>query len=564
MIAKRHIGIALAAVIAMSILALMGFVVVLFPPGSRSAKNELPQVTLGSVTRAEGCLVCHATMRGLGGAHDAIGCSPCHLGDPSARDQNAAHRGLEVLAGDFATVAHTCGQALCHAIETARSRSSLMARAPGILAVDRFAFGERDTPTRDASDDLSALDANAAPQSMAESHTRKLCATCHLGARKPRPGDLGDEARGGGCTACHLAPPIAAARTSGGPLHPEVSAIVPERRCAGCHGRSGRISMSYRGIAEVEPDDPRANGSTSDGRRTTTTTKDVHARAGMSCTDCHVERELMGSGNQDSFAHEALEVRCVDCHAVTKNPAEIDADRERVAEVLRRSWARRGLPALSNTPLRSSRGTPLVRSDATTRSLMIGTTGERRSIPIASDRPWHTMRGHERLSCSSCHASWAPRCRSCHTSFDPTGSDIDHLSGKITAGHWTERAGQNGFGPPLLAIDARGEIAPFVEGMRLTIEIDATARERTLYAPLEPHTTSQSRTCSSCHERVDEVFPSDGELTRPGARRLDRDERGRVARVGRCLTCHATYDDKIYVDFATSLKRITPRCIALK
>ncbi len=519
----------------------------------------LPQISVAGLSRDEGCLSCHATVQGVGGAHAAMGCSPCHLGDPSARDARAAHAGMELLSGDFATVDRTCGQGACHAVETARARTSLMARAPGILAVDRFAFGERKTPHREPGDDLTSLDPNAAPKTPAESHVRKLCAGCHLGARKPRPGDLGDDARGGGCTACHLAPPNVAAG-KGGPLHPEVSAVVPERRCSGCHGRSGRITMSFHGVVELEPGDPRVTGKTADGRPTARIAADVHAVAGMTCIDCHVERELMGTGTPHLHAHEALEVRCADCHRKAGQVPPRDPDREQVAEALRRSWARRKLTPLSLSPLYTQLGTPLVRTDAASHSLLLSVDGARKTIPLATEKPWHALRGHERLSCQSCHAAWAPRCGSCHTSFDANGTDVDHLSGKATPGHWTEVAGANGFGPPLLALGPRGAIEPFVEGMRMTLVVGGAKSERTLFAPLDPHTTARARACSSCHQKLDDTYPATGEITRLGARLLDAAERARIARVGTCLGCHASYADKIYGDFGGSLGRQTPQC----
>lgn len=531
-------------------------------PAPRHA--EAPQIVVAGLRRDEGCLWCHATTQGVGEAHATLGCSPCHLGDASARGKEQAHAGMELLSGDFATVDRTCGQGACHAVETARVRTSLMARAPGILAVDRFAFGERKTPSRDPSDDLGALDPHAAPKTPAESHVRKLCAGCHLGARKERPGDHGDAARGGGCTACHLAapaPPPSASAKGGGPLHPEVSASVPEKRCRGCHGRSGRITMSFHGVAEVEPGDPRANGQTADGRPTTQTEADVHAKAGMTCIDCHVERELMGSGAAHLHAHEALEVRCADCH-LPIGPTKSDPDREAVAEALRRSWVRRKLPALSASPLRTLAGTPLVRTDAVARTLLLATTGETRKLALWTQRPEHAMRGHERVSCQACHSTWAPRCRSCHTTFVPEGSDVDHLSGKATPGQWLERAGGNGFGPPLLAIGPRGAIEPFVEGMTMTLSGVGLGAplERTLFAPLDPHTTGKARTCASCHLKLDEVYPSTGELTRLGARLLDAAERARVARVGACLRCHEKPADAIYRDFPQSLGAMKPAC----
>lgn len=527
----------------------------------RAAGPPMPRVQLAGVQREEGCLACHAALVGVGAAHEGIGCSPCHLGDASAREAERAHAGLELLSGDLSTVDRTCGQGPCHPLETGRVRSSLMARAPGILAVDRFAFGEREAPYREQGDALSALNPQAEPKTMAESHVRKLCAGCHLGARKAGPGERDAEARGGGCTACHLAPPSAAAQASGRPLHPEVSSIVPERRCAGCHGRSGRIALSFRGLVELEPSDPRVSGHTSDGRPTAEIAGDVHAAAGMSCIDCHVERELMGSGVLHLHPHEAVELRCADCHSPPASPAQPDPDRQRVAEVLRRSWERRGLPPLSAAPLYTRLGTPLVRTDAAARTLLRAQDGRALAIPPAAAAPWHTLRGHERLSCQACHSAWAPRCKRCHTSFDPAGTDVDHLSGRLTPGHWTEVAGGNGFGPPLLAIGPRGTIEPFVEGMSLTLRVGSATVSRQLYAPLDPHTTARARSCGSCHPGSgEEPYPSAGELTRVGARLLSLEERAKIARVGQCLGCHQDYQDPIFLDFSRSLLRRTPRC----
>lgn len=541
---------------------------------------SLPTISLGGSTRDEACLLCHAGMQGLGEPHASMGCSPCHLGDPRARDASAAHLGMEVLSGDLASVDRTCGQGACHAVETARVRTSLMARAPGILAVDRFAFGERATPEGEPSDDLGALEPTRGAASPAESHVRQLCASCHLGARKARRGDLGAEARGGGCTACHLAPPAPRRGAAAGPLHPDVSAAVSERRCEGCHARSGRIALSFRGVVELEPGDARVTGKLADGRPIGAASADVHATAGMRCLDCHTERELMGDGVTHRHAHEARDVTCEDCHLAAASAARDagrgaarDADREAVASRLRASWTRRGLPPLSRTPLRTKAGTPLWRTELAPPSLLLAASGERRAIPQASPKPYHALRGHERLDCQSCHATWAPRCTSCHTRLEPKEQAIDHLSGKPVMGRWSEVAGGNGYGPPLLAVGPTGRIEPFVEGMRLRIEGAGPARtgstdsiERTLFAPLDPHTTGKARACASCHApaRTEDVYPLAGETTRTSARLLDAAERGRVLRVGRCIGCHARYEDPVFADFAESARRVAartaPRC----
>jgi hypothetical protein len=545
----------------MLVLAAGSLLVFAARPRSSTRGGPVPTVSLASAKNSEGCLLCHATTQGLGPAHGGLDCSSCHLGDPSAREASLAHQGMEVLAGNLASVDRTCGQATCHPIETARVLTSLMARAPGILAVDRFAFGERATPDGDKSDDLSSIDPAKAPASPAEAHARQLCASCHLGAPKEQRGDLGAQARGGGCTACHLAAPYPRRRETGGPLHPDVSAVVSERRCEGCHARSGRIALSFRGIVELEPVDPRVTGTLPDGRKTGAASADVHAKAGMTCIDCHTERELMGDGALYRHSNEARDVTCEACHrAVVSKPT--DKDREAVATRLRAAWERRGLPPLPSGPwIRTAAGTPLWRTDATAKVLALVTSGEHRPIPQATAKPYHAMPGHDRLSCQSCHAQWAPRCRSCHTRLEASGTAIDHLSGKPMVGRWVEEAGENGFGPPLLAMGPRGRIEPFVEGMRLRID-GAGDRpiERTLWAPLEPHTTGTARACASCHAptRVEDVYPSAGETTRSGARLLDAVERARIIGVGRCIACHG-YDDAIYLDFRGSQARLAKR-----
>jgi hypothetical protein len=318
--------------------------------------------------------------------------------------------------------------------------------------------------------------------------------------------------------------------------------------------------MSYHGVVELEPSDPRVTGKLPDGRPIGAASADVHAAAGMTCIDCHTERELMGDGKRHQHANEALEIACADCHRPAADPARADADRERVARVLRRAWESRGrAPLPADPPLVTRTGTPLWRTDATTRTLVLAATGERRAIPVAKDAPYHALAGHERLSCQACHTAWAPRCTQCHTRFDPAGEDVDHPSGKPTPGRWIEEAGGNGYGAPLLAIGPRGQIGTFVEGMRLRVDgVGDRPIERTLWAPLDPHTTGRARGCASCHAPAtpDDVTPTSGETTRSNARLLGDEERARIARVGTCIGCHAAYDDAIYGDFAASVGRL--------
>jgi len=82
--------------------------------------------------------------------------------------------------------------------------------------------------------------------------------------------------------------------------------------------------------------------------------------------------------------------------------------------------------------------------------------------------------------------------------------------------------------------------------------------ERRLWAPLDPHTTRKSRPCASCHsqEALRDTFPAEGETTREKARLLDSNERLRVLRVGKCVTCHDRYEDPVYAGFEQSMSRL--------
>lgn len=338
--------------------------------------------------------------------------------------------------------------------------------------------------------------------------------------------------------------------------------------------------MSYRGVVELEPTDPRVTSHLPDGRPIGAAPADVHAKAGLTCIDCHTERELMGDGNPYRHANEATEIRCADCHApfLRTSSAPVDEDAERVANLLRKAWKRRNMRPLPAGPsVRASRGTELWRTIVTKAgvTMALSTTGEAKSIPPAKKEPYHSLAGHARLSCQACHSQWAPRCTTCHTRFDAAGEDVDHLLGVATKGHWIETAGGNGFGPPVLAVGPRGTIDPFVEGMTLTIEgiadwhaqngnpRAAPSIEKTLWAPLDPHTTGPSRTCASCHLEgtLDAVYPKKGDTTRVGARILDADEKAKIGRVGRCIGCHPGYGDRVYTDFGASLRRLRDKAV---
>lgn len=561
--------------------------------------------------RTERCLVCHdRSDESPGGPHlaEAVGCEPCHLGNPLAFDKARAHEGLEREPGALDTVDRTCGREGCHPREATRIATSLMATGRGMIAVDRWVFGETARP--DGTETFAELLAASAP-TPAQDHLRRLCAGCHLHTRGTNRDDA-VRGIGSGCGACHA--------TRKAPLtlrnHPPVDARVPDDRCLGCHSRSGRISLSYAGVAEVKPGQALAGGDVPlfDGRPGATVIPDVHREKGMGCTDCHLHPDVMG--DKTSYAHQEQQVAatCEACHgpadrngsvvwAEVDDPISRDLLRMRGQErgpIEPVRLGKRGVPLWNVRPTASlpTEDRPVSGKDGRMAPLAMLGKGDGRPHPVRQTPgdPDHRLAGHERLSCQSCHAAWAPTCVTCHTRFDAAGRQWDFGHGEVVPGAWVETADRYDWGLPAMAV--RGDrVVPAIPGMILTVEGDwagGGTKSHRLYAALDPHTTrKESRSCASCHASATALGLGEGTLdlgaggprftpaaplpdapglardgwvplfpqaaapgTRTNVRSLDAAEQRRVLRVGPCLSCHPKVTDRIYVDFPRSVRTL--------
>jgi hypothetical protein len=249
------------------------------------------------------CLQCHYTRQsGFNDKHAfaASNCTTCHAGDSRATSQEAAHQGLVAFPGNLANAAVTCGQ--CHA-DTVRNvrEGNLMHTGHGMVRVTRELIDGTAGPAE-------SINLQSLGHGMADSMLRKLCASCHLGQPKTEHAHDVMFDRGGGCLACHVA---------GYPEneHPMLTTAVSDARCFGCHARSGRISLSYTGHAEIEAPDGSAGLRLPDGRFVERLPADVHYLAGLSCIDCHGTDDLMGDHRHARNQRAAVKARCTDCHA---------------------------------------------------------------------------------------------------------------------------------------------------------------------------------------------------------------------------------------------------------
>ena len=472
------------------------------------------------VSTKESCIQCHQNTKGYSKYHNPefIGCASCHLGNTFSNDKNEAHKGMVLVPGNLSDAKETCGK--CHPNELHKIENSLMTTNSGIVAVDKYIFGEADS--LDYHYHIKDI-----KNSASDKHLRDLCANCHLGAEKTTYGEITQLSRGGGCNACHLNYSneakqdlenyIASNKSELPKFHPSTNIFVNDTHCFGCHSRSSRISTNYMGLQETLLDESEVNNKDEytvleDKRVYKNLEEDVHHTKGLLCIDCHSSHEVMGDGKKYAHEEQAVKLQCTDCHFIDKpNTIPYDSlDQESLLVFLHRDYkhddkqiivAEKDGHPLVNTFVDSLGGAFLIsKKDGSLHSL------KRQSEVCSRDN------AHKDVSCATCHSSWTPRCIGCHNDFDkeePRAFDL--LDKKYVKGQWKEYVAEFSSSLPAMGVRENSEgrqIEPAIPGMIMTIdlgsysnsEVDEDMLFHRLYAPNSPHTTTKEvRDCASCH-----------------------------------------------------------------
>ena len=465
--------------------------------------------------KREGCLVCHSSVKGLSESHNPLvmGCVACHKGDPYSVNKSLAHRNMILGPGNFSNVSQTCGTQNCHPDMTSRMQKSFMTTQSGIIAVDKFVFGE--TPSVNDTFQVRNLGHSAA-----DTHLRNLCAGCHLGMEKTRTGNAEWLERGGGCNACHLHYNEEATESmkrmqsktsvASAEIHPTIDIQVSNDQCLSCHSRSGRIALNYEGWNEKDGETKGISSARTrvlpDERVLEFVQADVHHERGMACIDCHPSYDLMGDGKHHTHKEDAVSVQCVDCHIAGKvNTIVVSALPDKESQMI--AWLRKINPK-TRVVLTSKNNRALLNTRVDSLNhifLKDKLTGkDHESKPQAS--VCTKGKGHNRLSCESCHTAWVPQCIGCHNSFEKETAGYDLLTGKKTKSTWVEFVGNSFAEPPVLGVNsATNQVVTAMPGMVLSIDKESFEKRKgksfhRLYAPTSGHTTQrESRSCKSCH-----------------------------------------------------------------
>jgi hypothetical protein len=498
-----------------------------------TTKTESEYVNV-EVPSDESCLQCHVNTKGYSKYHnpDLIGCTSCHLGDATTLDKEDSHKNMVLIPGNLSDATETCGK--CHPNELKKIENSLMSTNSGLVAVDKFVFGEADSP--DYHYHIKEIQNSAS-----DKHLRDLCANCHLGAEKTEFGEITQLSRGGGCNACHLNYDDAsktdlknylASNKKELPLsHPATNIFVTNEHCFGCHSRSSRISTNYEGWQETLLDEAEISGK--DGYRVLEDKRvykyieeDVHHAKGMLCIDCHSSHEVMGDGKLYAHEEQAVKLQCSDCHFKEKpNTIPYDSlDTESMLVFLHRDYKHTDKPIITV----EKGGHPLVNTfvDSLGNAFLIGKKdGELFELKPQPDICVRDE-AHKDMACSTCHSAWTSKCIGCHNQFDEKETRAyDLLDKRYVKGQWKEYVAEFSSFQPALGVRDNSEgthIEPAVPGMILTIdkgsysgkEMGEDVSFHRLYAPNSPHTTvKNARDCVSCHTNPEAIGYGKGELT---------------------------------------------------
>lgn len=550
------------------------------------------------------CLKCHRGIESIGGKMDGLACVICHKGNEDAATKQEAHKGMYSNPGDYSIARETCG--MCHPKHFKNSLKSLHATSAGVISGARYTWAAQDArgslygnkAVRDtdgtipkkklALEKLDEMPAFEESGRHVDDYLRKECLRCHLWTEgKKRRGDY----RSSGCTACHMVYSDEGLSKSGDPTiskdkpdHPIFHVItkkIPAVQCLHCHNRGGRTGVSYIGTMEADPyGSPfKADGGKQNklhGKYYNHLQKDIHYERGMMCIDCHASRELHGDGNIYGKKEQAVEIRCQSCHGTVDSRSTLTT-----------AWGNK----IDN--LRIEGQEIILKSKYSGKDHKVSQLKDLNSsgkLPPAMAIPGHK----NRLECYACHSKWAPQCYGCHAKRDDRQKGFDWLSARKTTGKWEETRSYLSWETPVLGINAKGKVSPYVPGCQAiftyidkngkTIEhnkIFKTSHGQSGLAhnPIQPHTVSKTaRTCEDCHSsskalglgtgtyiskenkldipfEMEQIVDRNGNqlqaTSHEGARPFNKQELDRISRVNVCLACHKEMKD------ASAWKNIT-------
>ena len=567
-------------------------------------------------TTVSHCEVCHPKIEKVSQSHPD--CVSCHGGNPLEKNKSAAHLAM-FGPRNPAAPEHwdkSCGS--CHLYQLDRVRSNLMYTATGMIKNAQLTwegpegelYSSRGGEIFDAAGKPRQLKPVAELDHLSGELYRKFCSQCHVATES---GDVYGASHASGCAACHFPYNDRATyegkdRTVRGKA-PYAASHAMEKLpgndvCTRCHNRSGRIALSYQGLYDGNNSMvPTGNGQpgpvmTSGARNLTHIASDVHFAAGMDCIDCHTSRDTMGDGYGYENMYLQTEVACEDCHGGDRPPRyrEITGEND---EAVRESQGYQMQMRPGMKMMLTAKGRKY--SNVFYRDGVVYVLGKRSGklfkSKVITGTPEHTVAGHGRMECYSCHSRTVVQCYGCHTTYDKSKPGMDYIKNMMTPGRFSEKEDYRMLYPFPLALNQRGKISTVTPGCQTfvtVVEPDLSVskdeyvarfkgKQQLRFAPFYSHNTGKKAIgCGECHgnpaflgfgqhvvsggdiegtliceQSADK--PLDGFLTlqggkvraysaitRENSRPLNGKEVRRTLAVNLCIVCHDKARDPIY------------------
>lgn len=563
------------------------------------------------------CAECHRGLEPASATHPD--CVSCHGGDPEESEEKASHRTMfgPKNPSDPRFWDKTCGK--CHPYQLERIRSNLMYTNTGMIkniqatweGEDGTLYATREEAVHAADGEALELKSVAQLDNLSGELYRKFCALCHIGIDSNR---VWAGSHASGCAACHFPYNDNATYQGEDPTvkgkwpHSASHAMenLPDNKvCSRCHNRSGRIALSYEGLNDgnngLVPSRQGDPGPQiiSGVRNVTRIQPDIHHEKGLECIDCHTSRDVMGDGYAYENMYLQTEITCEDCHGSATERPRIEVISRENDEALRESahYPRRMQQGDSMVLTAKGRKYSNVYQEGDTIWLQGKRSGKRHESKVITGTPEHTVAGHERMECYSCHSRSVAQCYGCHTEYDQRELGEDFVKGIKTPGRFSESEDYRMLYPFPLALNQRGKVSTVTPGCQTFVTVIDPAgnkvldeyvtlfkdRQQLRFAPFFGHNTgTKAIGCTECHanpaflgfgqhvveggtieatllcQKSDDK-PLDGYLTmqagkvrdfsaitREDARPFNSNEVKKVLAVNLCLVCHTDPKDPIY------------------